>query len=1383
MTDNRGIYTPIKELLLSCMVVLVVGLGLCAGPLSLVQAATFIVDRSDDDATATACKEETPNDCSLRGAIIKANGLSEASTINVPAGTYVLTQGTNCTFTTTQFGINLIQNTTSLCFAGNITLIGAGATTTIIDGNHTANETDLVAPVMFVGSNAPVEIRGVTITKGNFSRGSTFGSGGGMNNAGVLTIVDSIISDNFGAAGGGIYNSGTLTLLRSRISRNLAGGGAFSGEGGGIYNVSSFQQTSITVTDSIISANTAINANGGGISNFQGIVTITNSTVHGNTADRLGGGIANFRGTFTGTLTVTNATISGNRGSSGGGIYNNSATVHLQNVTIAHNIATTGTGGGINNPDAGTFTLRNTLIVGNTTGFLGPDCFAPNNREAALISQGYNLIQNTTNCDISGDTTGNITGQDPQLGVLANNGGLTPTQALLAGSPAIDTGNPNLPGSGGFACPTIDQRGVLRPQGTACDIGAYETESFQGASLFIVPNHAGNTGPILAIVYGSDVVNGATVKLKRAGQDIVGDPVAFAGTAVLSTSFDLTGQPTGPWDVVVSKPDGTSATIPGGFTIEDTRAPQVWADVIGRTDRIRVDRPERYTILFGNRGNVDAVAASLVLTVPTNIALHLRFQVTPPPAQAGQVQTDWSQVPIDPAIDGLTYVPLLLPVLPAGFTGTLEFTVTAPSASLGIPFEIRAEIGLSSLDSQIALLRDGARSYALNTLGVDLPPSLNPQLEQYATTQLQNPVTHGRNAAVMSANTSPEVYSLPQLVVDLAQFGAAQMMASVDSIQKNTLLAANTLGWSGLAHQHAHPQTSHMHARMTGWVGSITHWLLWFLQPSEAQAASFESCERKGMGYDPRQDKCIPNGCGRALGSGGQCGGGDRKPTPSTSGDPNDKVGALGVGTAHYLAGGEPLRYAIFFENMKTADLPAQEVAITDELDSAKVDFATFSLGPISFGDHTVIPPPGLSQYSTSIDLRPERNLLVAIQAGLDKSSGLVTWRFTSVDPETLELTDDPEAGFLPPNTNPPEGDGSVPFTIQPKVTGTPSCNQASIVFDTNDPIHTPEWCNTIDDSPPSSHVLPLAATQSVLTFAVQWTGSDTGSGILGYTIFVSTNSGPFTPFVSNTTDTAAMFTGELGKTYAFYSVARDLVGNEEAPPTTADTSTIIGGLDQCPNDPNKTEPGVCGCGVADTDSDKDGTPDCHDACPSDPNKIAAGLCGCGIVDPTCQAVEVCGNCQDDDGDGLIDLLDPDCPSSALSVSKGTLTLGKTAPDDEKVSLTGTLSVLPTLLNPPLDGALLSLSDADGQIACFSFPPGSGWMTKTGPHWKFNRNELSLKYNAKKESFTVKILLKEITLSDPDAGQISTSLQIGTQGFLHQQEWRTRARGKLLVTP
>jgi hypothetical protein len=1296
------------------------------------QAAVFDVDTTNDDPSATACTDAA-NDCSLRGAILNANTLSEASTINAPAGTYVLSQSGTCTYRVKDSSPGIF--TTSqipLCLSKQIAIQGAGAASTIIDGNQQGH-------VLFVSADAVAEVRGLTLTNGIGSGFVTNQSGGGgIQNHGTLTLTETVVRDNTLPAGlgAGIHNVGSLTLRRSTVTNNSSS----NAEGGGIYNDGLLGGV-LTVSESTIS-NNAVSSHGGGILN-RGTATIINSTISGNTTaiSGLGGGIGNFgAGNFTAKLTVINSTISGNTsGTSGGGIYNHAGTtVHLNNVTITKNTAGVNSvrgGGGINNGSDGVFTLQNTLIAGNRDlGLLpAPDCSA-GVVTSPLTSQGYNLIQDATNCIFNGDTTGNLTGVDPFLGSLADNGGPTQTHALLADSPAIDAGRPApVPGDGGVACAATDQRGFLRPLGAACDIGAYER--FQDeSSLHILPKTGGNAGSVTALVYGFNITGGATVKLSRGGEPaIVGNPVGLGGASILSTSFDLTGRPTGPWDVVVTSSDGTSATLPGGFTIEEGRAPELWTDILGLL-RPRIGRPARFTVFFGNRGNVDAVGVPLTLSVPAGYAFSVFFSFTPPPPQAGQARDDWSQVPVTVQTDepsGFANVPLFLPVIPAGFTGSLQIELTPPEdgplsslilANFGDPI-FNPDLDPEVVSNGVA----GAQAY-LQGFDVTIPSALIPDLEQYATTQYQQVVERGRTAFIASLGTQLQMYSISHLHFDLVFFAAAQSAespqasatpeATSDWLSATSRFLIALLSKLGPAEAEAQGQASPAVPCTGGVIGegeSCTPAEKIFppdIPPPPGcnlkDPSTFKKCK-------PTEDHCNalgthkvvktsdgafctpekpPRNCPRGNIDNPLLGTGNAACkiwpiAPRGSIDPNDKMGSLGVTPAQFLVSATPLSYAVFFENLETATAAAQEVVITDQLDVNTMDLDTFSLGPISFGDITAVPAPGVQQYTGGVDLRPERNLIVTIHASLDKNTGVLTWRFTSIDPDTGQLTEDPDAGFLPPNVNPPEGDGSVVFTVEPKAglaTNTTICNQASIVFDVNEPIVTPEWCNTIDDTPPSSQVLALAPTQSSPSFPVEWSGTDTGSGIADYTIFVSENGGPFTAFLIDTPDTSAMFTGQTGKTYAFYSVARDAVGHEEEPPPTADTQTVIAGLDQCPDDPDKTEPGVCGCGVADTDSDGDSTPDCNDGCSNDPNKTAPGVCGCGVADtdsdsdgtpdcndgcptdPSKNALGICG-CgvadTDSDGDGTPNCNDA-CPNDPQNDVDGDGVCGNVdnCPDD-----------------------------------------------------------------------------------------------------------------------
>lgn len=189
MTSKMGTHTLVKGLLLLCIIALAVGLGLCAGLAPLAQAATFTVDRTDDDAAAMACDAAGPNDCSLRGAILAANErpLSETSTINVPAGTYVLSQSSSCTYKHQGTPFSFTSSEVPLCVAKNVTLQGAGAATTIIDGNQAHR-------VFFISADATVQLGSVTIAHGLGDRSFDLNPhGGGIVNEGTLTLTDSVV--------------------------------------------------------------------------------------------------------------------------------------------------------------------------------------------------------------------------------------------------------------------------------------------------------------------------------------------------------------------------------------------------------------------------------------------------------------------------------------------------------------------------------------------------------------------------------------------------------------------------------------------------------------------------------------------------------------------------------------------------------------------------------------------------------------------------------------------------------------------------------------------------------------------------------------------------------------------------------------------------------------------------------------------------------------------------------------------------------------------------------------------------------------------------------------------------------------------------------------
>ncbi|MCY2993192.1 MAG: hypothetical protein NTY19_35705 [Planctomycetota bacterium] len=282
--------------------------------------------------------------------------------------------------------------------------------------------------------------------------------------------------------------------------------------------------------------------------------------------------------------------------------------------------------------------------------------------------------------------------------------------------------------------------------------------------------------------------------------------------------------------------------------------------------------------------------------------------------------------------------------------------------------------------------------------------------------------------------------------------------------------------------------------------------------------------------------------------------------------DPNDKLGPLGFGTDRYLAEDALLPYTVRFENDPTATAAAVLISIQDQLD-ANFDWSTFELGNVQFGDSVITVPAGLTAYQTRVDLRPlGNNLLVDLDARLDKAKGLVQWTLTGIDPATGELSQDATAGFLPPNDPATHsGEGFVSYTLRPKAglfSGTQIANMATIVFDWNDPMDTPWVTNIIDSLPPISSVQPLPTESKNTQFQVSWSGADDaqGAGIHAFDVYVSDNGDATTRWLQDTTSFSATYAGLPGHTYRFYCVALDNVGHREAVPTTADAETTVDG-------------------------------------------------------------------------------------------------------------------------------------------------------------------------------------------------------------------------------
>jgi CSLREA domain-containing protein len=437
------------------------------------RSATFNVTSTTDAADAAPGNgicATAGGACSLRAAVMEANALGGSHTINVPAGLYLLTLPGVGEAAAAQGDLDI---------TGDVTISGAGAAATVVDGGGLERVFEI---------DGTARISGLTIRNGAaLSPGSpVFGSnfvGGLVENLGTLTLTDCILSGGRANAGGALWSSGggSLTMDRCTVTGGEAVAlGITNAEGGGLY--------------------------------LRTAATITNSTIAGNWSAGNGGAV-NVQDA---TVTLANVTLSGNVASGASAIESTNGILTLRHVTITNNA---GSGGAIRHYSFdGTrkVTFVNTVVAANTFG----NC---QSNGANFVSQGGN-VESGTDCAFALGT--DRADANARLGPLVDNGGPVATHALLAGSAALDAGT--APG-----CAATDARGTARPKGAACDSGAFESDS---AATFT----ATRTIPILLDVVGATGAH-FTSELTLANRGTATATVALTYTAAAALGASGSG--------------------------------------------------------------------------------------------------------------------------------------------------------------------------------------------------------------------------------------------------------------------------------------------------------------------------------------------------------------------------------------------------------------------------------------------------------------------------------------------------------------------------------------------------------------------------------------------------------------------------------------------------------------------------------------------------------------------------------------------------------------------------------------------------------------------------------------------------------------------------
>ena len=241
--------------------------------------------------------------------------------------------------------------------------------------------------------------------------------------------------------------------------------------------------------------------------------------------------------------------------------------------------------------------------------------------------------------------------------------------------------------------------------------------------------------------------------------------------------------------------------------------------------------------------------------------------------------------------------------------------------------------------------------------------------------------------------------------------------------------------------------------------------------------------------------------------------------------------------------------YTIEFENdIAFATASAQDVYLTDTLDSRYFDLKSFAPTRLKIGDRK-IELSGDANFVTTVDMRPKINAIAQIECKYDEQRGIANWHFTSLDPMTMEHVELPIDGFLPINNSEGDGQGEVSFNVRLKTNladGEEIPNRASVVFDMNKPIITPTWINVVDAIAPQSAVVEtVMKNDSIMT--ISFNGTDNISGVWRYDLYVQAGMGTsWFKLAENLTNNMYDYRVYEGIDYGFCVIATDSAGNVE---------------------------------------------------------------------------------------------------------------------------------------------------------------------------------------------------------------------------------------------
>ena len=558
-------------------------------------------------------------------------------------------------------------------------------------------------------------------------------------------------------------------------------------------------------------------------------------------------------------------------------------------------------------------------------------------------------------------------------------------------------------------------------------------------------------GDVTLKFYAGGIQKNDTFLLEKGGVEISGTILREVRKGCVEVRFHLQNAPVGKYNAIVRHRDRSEMRLDNAFELEPATEPEIYVDLIG-LDKMLYNRWQNFTAVIGNKGNVDAYNRTLWIVTPDDSNCHIQLRNVSFIMPKGDTLQWVKDIPPYLIYDSLEPGGRPVRVYP------LMFSVIPACSEVEVHFRMAS---------------DKSEQIGVFTTDPFVTESLLKDYDSYESCVAWTIAKYLTEKAVG--------FLLDQIpgagcVKDVIKF---TYQTTESTVEGN--IQAGSLAWS---------------VATTAWSCAKE-----FVGPLKAYKMT---CDIIDLMIDIADNYSADKDCQKYKKKNGK----KKNVRAVSSLDPNEICGPAGYGADNYVCK-QDFSYSIKFENKASATAPAQEVLITDTLDRTKFDLAGIQFQSFSIGDSIYTVQQSGTAFAAELDWD---SVIVRVTGSMDTLSGVVSWQFVTLDRNNREPVSNPDAGFLKPNKNTPEGEGSVSFTIplDSRVKdGDAVENRAEIVFDANAPIQTNLYRNRIDEGRPSSDIVRVSETEGGKDeYTLYFSGSDNGCGIYFYSLSVSVNGG-----------------------------------------------------------------------------------------------------------------------------------------------------------------------------------------------------------------------------------------------------------------------------------